>query len=71
MKVTIKEFCDKNNIERKKTALSDFSDLYLEIYKKYKHERKEWESIEATGETIKRALLIYEEDDLKEYFGVK
>jgi len=71
MKKEISAFCKEHNVEIKKSDKWGISDVYVDIYHKYEHEIKRWQSTEADGSTINRALLLYDENDLKEYFGVK
>jgi hypothetical protein len=71
MKYTIKDFCAKHDIERKKSVfaiigtkeLSDYSELYLDIFSTYPSEIKKWEV-----DKEKHAILLYDEKNLTEYF---
>ncbi len=66
--ITIKDFCEKHEIERRREKYGDYSDLYVAIFIRYESEVKSWYAIEADGSSCKHMLRYYEEGDLKEYF---
>lgn len=66
MMIDINEFCKQHHIELPNGL--DLSDLYVEIYDKYRKEMKEWEEVGPDGKTQKHYQWLYNEKDLKEYF---
>lgn len=71
MKKEIREFCLEHDIKMPEPrGGKEYSDLYVDIYDKYKHERDEWNEISSDGKTLLHCLLLYEEKDLKEYFKI-
>jgi hypothetical protein len=66
--ITIKDFCEKHEIERRVEKYGDYSDLYVDICKRYKSEVEVWFEMGADGNDCKHMLRYYKEGDLKEYF---
>jgi hypothetical protein len=78
MKKEITAFCNEYGIElpekkfgKEQNKKWGKSDTYMAIYAKYDHEIKKWQSTGADGRIQNHALLLYDENDLKEYFGVE
>ena len=66
---TIKEFCQNNKIILPQEGTIEYSDVYVEIYRKFDSSLKEWTTIEPDGKPLKRALRLYEEKDLEKHFN--